>query len=114
MIIDVKKKGEVFVVKISGNLGYEDINDFTKEVGSIIEENFRPKFIFDLANMPYINSATIGKFVAIFKIINKAHGAVTFCNVRPFVKNILDITKLSTIFDIYNSLEEAIEGIKKI
>ncbi|MFA7578339.1 MAG: STAS domain-containing protein, partial [Candidatus Muiribacteriota bacterium] len=61
---------------------------------------------------PYINSATIGKFIGIFKKINEVGGAITFCNVRPFVRNILDITKLSTVFDIYDSQEEALEAVK--
>ncbi|MCK9224642.1 MAG: STAS domain-containing protein [Candidatus Muirbacterium halophilum] len=113
MEINVKKNGDIFVVKPSGNMNYEDINIFSGEVVNLIHDNFQPKFIFDFGNMAYINSATIGKFAAIFKLINHAKGVVIFCNVRPFVKNILDITKLSTVFDICDSLGEAIETAKK-
>lgn len=113
MEIIIRKNGDIFVVKPSGNMNYEDINTFSSEIVNLIQENFKPKFIFDLGNMAYINSATIGKFAAIFKLINHAKGIVIFCNVRPFVKNILDITKLSTVFEICNSLEEAIELAKK-
>jgi anti-anti-sigma factor len=111
MELRIDKDGDIVIVKISGNMGFEDIGVFTHKMIKEIEENFHPKFVFDLEDMPYINSATIGKFAHIFKKINSAHGLVTFCNVRPFVRNILDITKLSTIFDIYPDRKSAVDAI---
>jgi anti-anti-sigma factor len=114
MNISVKKDGEIYIIKVDGNIKYDNINEFTSSINKLIEENKKGKFVFDLADMAYINSATIGKFVDIFKKITDYGGIVRFCNVRPFVKNILDITSLSQIFDIEKDLESAKQALLKI
>ncbi|MGM0607151.1 MAG: STAS domain-containing protein [Candidatus Muiribacteriota bacterium] len=113
MKLHIEKTGEIILVVIKGNIGYEDINLFYDEVSHNIENTFHPRFVFDMAEVPYINSATIGKFVTIFKKITKADGVIKFCNVRPFIKNILDITQLSSVFEIYDSRHKALEAVKK-
>jgi|GEM_PF-2305419 len=114
MNVHIEKEGNIFIINVSGNIGFGDIDEFSSAITPLIEENFRPKFIFDLSEMPYINSATIGKFVDLFRKITQANGNVVFCNVRPFVKNILMITKLATVFEIKENRDDAITFLKNI
>jgi anti-sigma B factor antagonist len=110
MNISVDRVGNISVIKINGNIQYYDIDDFADAVNTEIKDGFR-KFVFNLENMPYLNSAVIGKFVELILKIKNAGGSAVFCNVRPYVKNILKITKLSEMFPVYSSLAEAIKNV---
>ncbi|MGM0608689.1 MAG: STAS domain-containing protein [Candidatus Muiribacteriota bacterium] len=112
MKITIKERGEAVVLKIIGNIKYDDIDYFVE----VVEGEFRrgtKKFVFDLSQMPYINSAVIGQFVNILKKVNQFNGKIAFCNVRPYIQNIIEITGLSGIFHISPDVSSALRAVRK-
>ena len=102
------KKG-VHLVKISGAVKSGD--EF--EIGEVIDEYLAlkevPKFIFDLKKVTFINSAALGMFLQIFKRIESRKGRLVFTNLTAAVKNVMDITQLSSVFQIDETLDEALQ-----
>lgn len=105
------KYGNVCVIKVIGNIKYDDIDDFDSSVTCEIRKGTRD-FIFDMKELPYINSAVIGEFVRLIREVHNLKGKVFFCGVRPYLQNILEITGLANLFQVFPDLPKALEYIQ--
>jgi anti-anti-sigma factor len=102
MDIQVRKVGGATVVLINGQLGAGDSEDlYERHVGRLIDEGERV-LILDLSRVPRIDSIGLGGLVQMLVRILKLVAPT------PFVRNVLTITKLSTVFDIQDSVERAL------
>ncbi|PLX15746.1 MAG: hypothetical protein C0601_12280 [Candidatus Muiribacterium halophilum] len=98
------------VVRIDGNIKYDDIQDFVDIVNDLLRQREK-NIIFDLARMPYINSAVIGQFISVIKDISSSGGKVVFIGVRPYIQNIFEISGLMEVFIIKHDIIEAVRYI---
>lgn len=60
-----------------------------------------------MKKVPFINSAGLGTFLNIYKHIDGLNGRLVFANLNSDIENLMEITKLSSVFEIYKTLEEA-------
>ena len=95
------------VLSVSGKLmGGPETSEFYT---CISELNSRKvdNLILDLGDVRWINSAGIGALIASFVSFKNRNGTIKFVNLSPKVKDIFTITKLSTVLEIYDSVENA-------
>ena len=99
------------VMELTGDfVGVEEVDELRekfKELG--VEENLN--LIIDLKNVNYLNSTSLGAFLSANALIEKGNGKVVICNASDYINNIFSITKLTLIFPIFNSLEEAVASL---
>ena len=69
-------------------------------------------FIINLEQVDWMNSIGLGMLVAILNTVTKAEGKLKLVNIDS-IKKILLITRLVTIFEIHDSMEEALASIKE-
>jgi anti-anti-sigma factor len=105
----VEKIDDIILIKIIDNFHFGDFDDFSLMLNALSDKMPNGKFLFDLSLMPYITSAIIGKFVSFIKEITKKGAVVKFCCLRVQVKTIFEVTGLLELFDIYDTLEDAIK-----
>jgi len=110
MRLSTDKLKNATVVRVDGNIKYDDIGDFIDVVKDLLQRNEK-NFIFDLAGMPYINSAVIGQFIQVIKDISASGGKVVFVNVRPYIQNIFEISGLMEILIIRQDIIDALRHI---
>lgn len=82
--------------------------DFLNDVDSMIATG-ESKFVLDLAGLAYMNSSGLNVIINVLTKSRKAGGDVAVANVAPKVKQLLVITKLSSIFNLSDTLEGAIK-----
>ena len=70
------------------------------------------KFLVNLADVDYIDSAGLGELVVAFTTVRNRGGQVKPLNLTRRVRDLLQITKLLTVFDSYDSEAEAIKSMK--
>jgi anti-sigma B factor antagonist len=101
----VEEKGNFLILKIEQKkLGVENIVSVKK---SIIEAMNTPKnyIVVDFSQVEYLDSSGMGMLLSIQK---KSQGKeLRLCGLNSTVLNLLKLTKLDTIFKIYNSVDEA-------
>ncbi len=114
MNIVTKAKGEVNIIGIEGNISAGDEFSIAEKFEEIIyaDEQKIPKFIIDMKKVPYINSAVLGIFLNLYKYATSKKGRIVFVNLTPEVENIMNITKLTSIFEMYSTVEEALESFQ--
>lgn len=65
------------------------------------------RIILDLGGVSYIDSAGLSTLVACFITTRKRSGELKLLNLTKSVRDVLQITRLSTVFETYNKLEAA-------
>jgi anti-sigma B factor antagonist len=80
-------------------------------VRRLLEEG-KKKILLNLAKVGYIDSSGIGELVSSYTAIGKEGGQLKLLNLTQKLQDLLTITKLLTVFDVYDSEEEALASFK--
>ncbi len=110
MRIEKKNIGEVVVISPRGKLliGRGDV-ELRKFVSSVFDEGAK-KVVLDLKDVKDIDSAGVGELVAIHTSAHKRGIEVKLARVPERVLGILQIAQLAAIFDINDTVEEAVDS----
>lgn len=66
------------------------------------------KILLNLGKVGYIDSSGIGELVSSFTAVNKEGGSLRLLNLTQKIQDLLAITKLLTVFDVYDEEAEAL------
>ena len=91
----------------------QDIKALQDSILSVIEQAERINLILDFSNVRFLSSAVLGLLIRISKRIYEREGQLGLCNINPKIFEIFKITRLTKTFDIYNSIESAMEGLSE-
>ena len=111
MDIHVKKEGKGLILSIIGRLDAVSAGEFDKEMDEQIKKG-ESIFILDLSRLDYISSAGLRSILSSSKRLKENKGMITLCSLHGGVKEVFDISGFSSIFTIYESLENALKGVK--
>jgi len=105
------KQREVGSIAILAPKGYLTGGDETEEleqtIKSLIESGNR-NLIINLSDTQFLNSTALGVLISAHTSYVKRDGQVKLCSVDKRIENIFVITKLSMVFDVYSTEEQAI------
>lgn len=68
------------------------------------------KIVFDLENLECLSSSGLRVFLALVRKMKEKKGRVVFCSLSSGVKNVIKMTQLDDVFEIYNSRSEALDS----
>ena len=102
----------ILIVNCSGRVVFGEESSLLREtVKKSLSENNR--IVLNLADVTYIDSGGLGTLVALRTSALNAGGTIKLANLTKRVVDLLQITKLLTVFDVYNSEGEAVESFRK-
>ena len=104
----VRQIGKVAVVDLSGKItiGAGDVQ-LRESVVELLEKGDR-NILLNLERVSYMDSAGIGELVACYKRAKEREGVVKLVNPTGKVYDLLQLTKLEEIFDVYRDEKEAL------
>ncbi len=70
----------------------------------------KKKILLNLGRVGYVDSSGIGELVSSFTAVNKEEGSLKLLNLTQKIQDLLAITKLLTVFDVYDSESEAVSN----
>jgi anti-sigma B factor antagonist len=108
--IVVNEENDVVVIKLVGNLDTNTAPEAEQTINQWLEKESK-KMVINLQESKYVSSAGLRVFLATAKKMTAAGGAVKFCSPNDVVKEILDISGFTSILDVKESLEEAMNEI---
>ncbi|PCJ24058.1 MAG: anti-anti-sigma factor [Flavobacteriales bacterium] len=104
---NIKKEKELIHVSLEGNLmSKQQIQGLLDEVDFCFEEGIK-KIIIDLSGMKYMNSTGLSILINIFTQARNRGGEVVITNIPEKINQLLIITKLNSIFNIEDTVEDA-------
>lgn len=100
--------GDVRVIELSGKItiGSGDVK-MREVIGSALEEG-RSKILLDLGGVSAIDSSGIGEMVACYTTVTKRGGQLKLMRLSPKINDILHVTQLITVFDVFDDEAEAL------
>ena len=102
---------DALIITMEGDLIGENVGPDILEVVNHAIENESKKVIIDLNGIRYMNSSGIGVLITVHSKMKNIGGQVVLVNPNEQIVKILDLTKLSQVFEIVESIEIAKESI---
>ena len=104
------QSGKIGVIEVKGSLvGGEETDELRSAVADFVEQGTK-KLIIDLGKVTYLNSTAIGVLVSAHTTFSKNKGHVKLCEINKNINNIFVITKLTLVFDVAETREEAVKA----
>jgi anti-sigma B factor antagonist len=108
----VRQVDSVTVIDVSGRI---TLGEACKQLRDIIREQLgkgNKNLLLNLADITYIDSSGIGELVSAYTAVSSQGGQLKLLNLTKRVHDLLQITKLYTVFDVHNDEAEAISSFQ--
>jgi anti-sigma B factor antagonist len=107
------EKGGVVIVNVNGRLTLGDgTSSLRSNVRMLIDGGFR-QILLNMAGVDYIDSSGLGELVAAYTTAAAAAGEMKLLNLAKRTHDLLKITKLYTVFEIFEDEASAIASFQK-
>ena len=109
MKIEIRRKGDVTIFDVSGKIMGDEslelrryINDWLMQV-----PEGKVNLILNMGKVTGIDSSGLGVLVASYTSVKRKGGRIVLLNLGRGLRNLVTLTRLNLVFDIYNDEEEA-------
>jgi anti-sigma B factor antagonist len=103
-----KEDGHVLVLELEGELmGGPESDEFRTVVDNAIKDN-KNKVVLDMSKVNWMNSSGLGMLMNALTNLRSSGGDLKLANVSERARRPIQITRLDSVFDEYDSVEEAI------
>jgi anti-sigma B factor antagonist len=106
--IATREVNGVVIIDLSGRLTMGEASAaIREEVVDQLRQGFR-KILLNLADVTYIDSAGLGELTAAYTSVKNRDGALKLLKLTKRVHDLMQITKLYTVFDVFDDERTAI------
>ena len=110
--IQERRIGDVTVLDMDGNIRIGGANvALQKAIRSLVDEG-RNQIVLNLARVAYIDSSGLGELISGHVTLSKKGGRIRLLHLTQRLHELMTITKLLTIFDVYDDESEAVDSFK--
>ena len=110
--IKERQAGDVAVLDMSGKITIGEGSVALRSAIRRLLEEGKKKILLNLAGVGYIDSSGIGELVSSYTTIGKEEGQLKLLNLTQKLQDLLAITKLLTVFDVYDNESDALNSFK--
>jgi anti-sigma B factor antagonist len=108
--IDSRLSGDVTILDVAGKITLGDGSVVLREKVKELVAGGNKKVLLNLGNVTYIDSSGIGELVAAFTSVSNSGGALKLLHLTKRVQDLLQITKLYTVFEVHDDEAKAIDS----
>jgi anti-sigma B factor antagonist len=112
--LSFRELGDVTVIDVAGQIklgeGAVSVRDAVRQ---LLAKN-QKRILVNLGEVSYIDSSGIGELVAAFTTVTNQGGQLKLLNLTKRVQDLLQITKLSTVFEVFDDEPSAIRSFSSI
>ena len=110
MQIDQRAIGDAVVLDVKGRITMGEGDELLKDkVNSLVNQGHK-KIVLNLAEVPYIDSAGLGEIVRTYTTVSRQGGSLKLLSLTKRITDLLSITKLLTVFETFDSENEAVRS----
>jgi len=112
---NIRRTGDVTILDLDGRISLTDSlwAASGKALGQVIRElvkNGERKILLNVKNVSYIDSSGIGELMGALTSVQRQGGQLKLMNPNPRIVDLLQITRLNTLFDIKNDENSAVQS----
>lgn len=114
MVIEQRVLGGVTVLDLKGKLMLGDGDGLLRDkVHSLMFQGLK-EIVLNLGGLSYMDSAGLGELIAAHSTAIRNGGHIKIVNLTKRVTDLLAITKVLTVFDVFDSEEEALKTFPQL
>jgi len=114
MRIEQRAVDGIVVLDLSGKLALGDGDGLLKDkIHSLVFQGTKA-IALNLGALNYIDSAGLGELISAHSTITRAGGRIKIFNLTKRVSDLLAITKVLTVFDVYDSEQQALNSFRDV
>jgi anti-sigma B factor antagonist len=113
MKIDERAVDGVTILDLQGKMLIGEGDELLREKINQLVENGTERIVLNLAEVPYVDSAGLGEIVRCYTTVSRKNGKLKLLHLTKRIHDLLSITKLLTVFETYDTEEEAVKSFKK-
>lgn len=102
--------GDVTVCYLSGEININTSPDLRKVFDDLTAKKTL-KVVLDLGGVNYIDSSGLATLIEVLRRMKKYNGRLRLCNLSEKIRSLFEITKLTKLFEMFNTEGEALQGL---
>jgi anti-sigma B factor antagonist len=110
MNLKTEANGKVMVVVVrEERLDAHNSDELKVEMNRLFESGTKDLLV-DLKEVRFIDSSGLGVLVSGYKNASTHQGSIKLCSLQTQVKSMFELTRLHRVFDIFQTVDEALES----
>ena len=109
----IRHVGDIAIVDITGRIVLGEAGATLRNLVADLLKKGNKKILFNLADVSYIDSSGLGQLVAAFITVRKQEGELKLFHLNNKIHDVLQITKLYTVFDIGDDEAAAVKSFAR-
>ena len=102
--------GVDFVRFETARIDHHNFNELQKHILEYLDEHQPLRVVANLRKIEYLHSIGIGLLVGMVKHVHAYKGEVRFCSMQTEVHELLTITRMHNLFEVFDTEKEATAG----
>jgi anti-sigma B factor antagonist len=108
-----RQVGNVSILDMDGNIRIGDSRVALQEAIRGLLAEGRNQILLNLARVAYIDSLGLGELISIHITLKKSGGQIKLLHLTQRLRELMTITKLLTVFDVYEDEAEALDSFRE-
>ncbi|HWR53073.1 MAG TPA: STAS domain-containing protein [Bryobacteraceae bacterium] len=110
---DIRHVDSVAIIDLSGRITMGEAAGMLRDtIKELIAEDHK-NILLNLENVSYIDSSGLGELVGAFATVGNRGGKLKLLHLQKRIKELMQVTKLLTIFDVYEDEGLAVRSFGK-
>jgi anti-sigma B factor antagonist len=107
-----REAGPVTIVDLSGRIALGEGSALLRKTVRELLDSGQSRILLNLGDVNYIDSSGIGELVSGFTAVRNRSGELKLLNLTKKVHDLLQLTKLFTVFDVYSDESTAVGSFR--
>ena len=108
----IREVDAITIVDLSGRISLGEGSALLRRTVRDLLDNGQVKILLNLGDVNYIDSSGIGELVSGFTAVRSRSGELKLLNLTKKVHDLLQITKLFTVFEVYSDEGTAVRSFR--
>ena len=110
MKIEKRQVKDVTVFDLKGKILIGDSIDVLREAIKESLDKAEKNIVLNFNAVPYLDSTGLGEVVRSYTSVKKEDGVIKIANLTDKVQDLLSVTKLITVFEVFDTVDEAVDS----
>ncbi len=110
--ITTREFDRIIVVNAVGKLTLHDSRTQLRDLIHVLSNSGHKKFLLNLAGVEFIDSDGMGELVRCYTVVRQKGGEMKLAQVSKRVADLLQLTRLNTLFEIYSEEQVALRAFQ--
>lgn len=107
-----RQAGDVAILDLNGSIRIGEGSVALRDAVRRLANDGKKNVLLNLGGVNYMDSSGVGELIANYTTLSRDGGQLKLLNLTEKIQNLLVITKLLTVFDVYDNEAEALSSFK--